>query len=286
LAGTVARTSALVIRKQAASRSHVFLARAEHVGYLKQGTLAVPDPAGDDLTAIAEAGIRASSDAPLRTNGLTFISQKPVAALVPAADLQTLDPARIDAEAVAAHVALRKSGAQEFRTLLVPAEPHSSRGRVDRPFVSVLHVDDLGVVAWDEALAYSPTTPGVVAHSGQLIVSLLNPKKLRATVIPDDVEVVACSSEFGVFATNCDPYEVLVLLHHPLVRAQLAPLGRGTSSSRRRIDEEDVLNIYAPQMPALELRKRARALRTLMSEMRRTRLGVAAALTGDYSSSE
>ena len=62
---------------------------------------------------------------------------------------------------------------------------------------------------------------------------------------------VQASAEFGVFTTDHDPYAVLGLLYSPLVRAQLRPLGTGTSSSRRRIDAEDVLSVIVPAHPAL-----------------------------------
>jgi hypothetical protein len=111
----------------------------------------------------------------------------------------------------------------------------------------VLHVDDLGIVAWRDARIYRPATPGVTARGGEIIVSLLNPRRFRATVIPRRYSVVECSAEFGVFETRQDPYAVLALMQHPLVRAQLAPLGRGTSSSRRRIEPDDVLRVLVPR---------------------------------------
>src|SRR5205823_8243415 len=102
-----------------------------------------------------------------------------------------------------------------------------------------------------------------------LIFALLNPRKLRATVIPADVGRVLCSSEFGVFeAIGCDPYEPLVLLHHPLVRAQLAPLGRGTSSSRRRIGPNDLLEVLAPRLSRDDLAALARKLESALTQLR------------------
>ena len=54
LGGTTAKTSALFLRRGPSSRSHVFLARADHVGYVKQGGGVVHDPEGNDLPAIAD----------------------------------------------------------------------------------------------------------------------------------------------------------------------------------------------------------------------------------------
>jgi hypothetical protein len=131
--------------------------------------------------------------------------------------------------------------------LLKPRKARRVKSAPDIPFVSVLHVDDFGVIDWTEAHGYRPSTPGVVASGGDLVISMLNPRKFRAAVIPPRYKEVECSAEFGVFQTTENPYGVLALLQDPRVRAQFAPLGRGTSSSRRRIDFNDVLSIVVPK---------------------------------------
>jgi hypothetical protein len=283
LAGTVARTSALVLRKQAAQRGHVFLGRAEHVGYLKQGPISVPDPAGNDLPAIADAAEKALSRK-IAVAGVRFVSRRPLAAIVPARDIVTLDPAQVDPRAVAARGALRKNGIP-FRDMLRVAQRRQGLAlrrqglAVEEgvPFVSVLHIDDLGAVAWHESCAYRPSTPGLEARSGDVIFSLLNPRKLRATVIPVGIERVLCSSEFGVFEPLRDPHEVLVLLHHPSVRDQLAPMGRGTSSSRRRIKSEDLLEVLAPRVSSARLAPLAVEVREALGGLMHASSAVASA---------
>ena len=128
------------------------------------------------------------------------------------------------------------------------------------PFVSVLHVDDLGAVDWQAAREHAPTTPGVLADPGELIVSLLNPARLRATVVPPG-EPLQISAEFGVFESTVDPYAVLGLLYSPAVRAQLRPLGTGTSSSRRRITADDVLSLVVPKLAPSTMDNLARSVR-------------------------
>ncbi len=91
---------------------------------------------------------------------------------------------------------------------------------------------------------------------------------MRATVIPDDVGAVLCFSEFGVFEPLVGPYEVLVILRHPLVRAQLAPLGRGTSSLRRRIGSSDLLDVLAPRLPSRQLASLAADVREALNQVR------------------
>jgi type I restriction enzyme M protein len=271
LAGTVAKTSALVLRKESRRHGAVFLGRVEHVGYLKQGTVSVPDPKGDELPVVCDAGVTA-----LRRHGreadptqVEFLSRDPLAALVPIEGLETLDPARVDPGVVSSRAVLSGANGVPFRKLLRPVRRRQVRANDEvSAFISVLHIDDLGAVAWHEALAYRPSTPGQLAEPGDLIFSLLNPRKLRAAVIPEEFGAVLCSSEFGVFEPIYgDPYEALVLLHHPLVRAQLAPLGRGTSSSRRRIGPGDLLDVLAPRLSHEELSKLASELQSALAGM-------------------
>jgi hypothetical protein len=159
--------------------------------------------------------------------------------------------------------------------MLQPVKRRQCKANGTLPFVSVLHIDDLGAVAWHEARAYRPSTPGLEARPNEIIFSLLNPRKLRATVIPTDVGSVFCSSEFGVFESVGDPYEKLVLLHHPLVRAQLVPLGRGTSSSRRRITPEDLLDVLVPRLSTIQLASYATNVRDSLDALRRASISAA-----------
>jgi N-6 DNA Methylase len=293
LAGTVARTSAVVIRKQAASRSTVFIARADHVGYLKQSGAPVTDPAGDDLLAITDRGLASWSDEQLTAEvervGVVFVSERPLAAFVAREGLASVDPGRIDPASLTARAELRESGGPCFSAMLRAVRRRATRAQPNTPFVSVLHVNDLGAVRWHEAAYYRPTTPGQMAYPGEILVSLLNPSKLRACVVPEDYEEILCSSEFGIFTTDDDPWEMLVLLHDERVKLQLAPLGRGTSSSRRRIEPQDLLDLHAPLVEPDELAARGATVRASLDMIRVATLQIAAtyssALSGRASNS-
>lgn len=239
-AGTMAKTSVVFLRRARSKGARVFLARADHVGHvMKQGAVTM-DPEGDDLPQLSVVvrdviGAQAEAD----DNGARVLSIDPSL-------LTSLDASSIDGDAIRARHDAAAAGGCEFSQVL-----HGSRKRRTAleggvPFVSVLHVDELGNVDWVQAESYRPTNPGIIARAGQILVSLLNPAKFRATVIPDGYSLVHCSPEFGVFDAQIDPYAALALLQHPLVRAQIAPLGRGTSSSRRRIESDDVLRLIAP----------------------------------------
>jgi len=74
-------------------------------------------------------------------------------------------------------------------------------------------------------------------------------------------------AEFGVFRAVVDPYAVLGLLQNPRVRAQLRPLGTGTSSSRRRIVTEDVLSVVVPRLDPAGLDRLGDAVRTAAAQV-------------------
>ncbi len=244
LSGTVAKTSAVFLRRGAPPRSHrVVLARVEHVGYLRQAGRAAPDPDGNQLPAVATLvrdGLAAPSDS------VVVACEAPLVVIAPADGIRDLDPSRLDPAAMEARQTLLAAGGVSLGEYLT-ARPARHCRHITTPFVSVLHVDDLGAVDWHAAREHTPTTRGVLAKPGELIVSLLNPARLRATVIPKG-EPLQISSEFGVFESTVDPYAVLGLLYSPGVRAQLRPLGSGTSSSRRRITADDVLSLVVPKL--------------------------------------
>ncbi|MCQ3808838.1 MAG: N-6 DNA methylase [Acidimicrobiaceae bacterium] len=236
-AGTTAKTSVLFLRKGARQSNQVFLARADHVGHImKKGTKAV-DPNGNDLPSIAH-NIGQLLEGGSKNEGKVVS--------VDGTRLTRIDAATLDPEALIAERQLKAAGGKPFATLLVTKRRHRTKVQESVPFISVLHVDELGNVDWAKANRYRPTTPGIMARGEQIIVSLLNPAKFRATVIPHDLDRVHCSAEFGIYESSINPYATLALLQHRLVRAQIAPLGRGTSSSRRRIDADGVLELIAP----------------------------------------
>jgi type I restriction enzyme M protein len=253
LSGTAARTCAVFIRKSP-NRGSTVLARIDHVGFLKQSGKAVPDPSGSDIPAVLNR-IRSALSAHQDGEALTRTADTSFVVSVPTHGLRSVDPNRLDPEAVKSRNRILASGGVELRTYLRPYPRRRLKSRASLPFVSVLHVDNYGTIDWNEACSYRPITPGQEARAGDLLVSLLNPSKLRAAVVPQDFPVVECSSEFGVFEPFEDPYAILAILYSPTVRAQLKPLGSGTSNSRRRITPEDVLSLTVPNYSAAEFRR-------------------------------
>ncbi|MCY3585281.1 MAG: N-6 DNA methylase [Acidimicrobiaceae bacterium] len=239
-AGTTAKTSVTFLRKSASeSKKHVFLARADHVGFVMSKGSPAPDPDGDDLPVLA-AEIRHAVADPATWRPSQQVTRRRLA------ELANLDASTLDVDAEAARASLKDAGGLEAGTILRCDGKRRTRMTHDLPFVSILHVDELGAVDWHRASIHRPVTPGQLAEPGDLLVSLLNPRKFRAAVVPESTGPIQCSAEFGVYQSDIDPYAALVLLQHPLVRRQIAPLGRGTSSSRRRIDASEVLSLILP----------------------------------------
>jgi hypothetical protein len=260
MSGTAARTSAVFLRRRGAGvgdRRRVVLARVQHVGYVTRVGRPVPDPAGNDLPTLAPLVVGA-----VRPDGepLEVVSDTPLVVVADPATLDSLDPSRLDPAAVAARRSVSDAGGVRLAEYVTAVPPRRCR-QAAAPFVSVLHVDDLGCVDWHAAARHMPATPGVRAEPGELIVSLLNPANLRAAVIPPGPGVQV-SAEFGVFQSTVDPYVVLALLHSPPVRAQLRPLGTGTSSSRRRIGPHAVLALVVPKLDPAAMDGLATAVRS------------------------
>lgn len=270
LSGTVAKTSAVFLQKKSAVARTV-LARVEHVGFLRQAGKAAPDPAGSELPDVV-SGVAKALTLGEHPEPLVQVSEVPLVASVASHALSSLDPSRIDPSALASRGRLEDAGGIRLGELLVSHRKRPQKDRdADLAFVSVLHVDALGVVSWPDAESYAPITAGQVAHSGEILVSLLNPSKLRAAVVPALRDRVVCSSEFGVFESLADPYAVLGLLYHPDVQAQLKPLGRGTSSSRRRISPHDVLDLVVPRLTSDEMALLGAAVAEAMVQVERGR---------------
>jgi hypothetical protein len=213
-------------------------------------------------------------------DGLTVVSQSPLVAVADIDELATFEPSRLDPVAVTARRSLTEAGGVRLAEYLTAVVPRRCR-QVTSPFVSVLHVDDLGIVDWHAARAHAPVTAGILAEPGELLVSLLNPATLRATVVPAG-EPVQVSAEFGVFSCTVDPYAVLALLYSPSVRAQLRPLGAGTSNSRRRIGPDDVLALVVPKVDPSTMDDLAATVRSAHQDVAaaRSRLHTAYGLHG------
>lgn len=251
ITGTVAKTSFVCLQKQEQrDESPVFMAVANHVGYVKKGTVEIPDPDGDDLPVIA-AAYRNFAQAPQQSRGV--LSHHPMIVSVTYSELHesftphTYHPDRASAEQTIASLNGESRCLQDVASLAKPElAAHTERTRY---FISVLHVDEKSNVDWDAAASHAPSSKGLRCHPNDIIFSCLNPSKIRVTVIPDDTDgEILCSTEFAILRAQPteDPYFIALALKAKTSQRQIIPLARGTSSSRRRVRERDLLSVILP----------------------------------------
>lgn len=228
------------------------MAVANHVGYLKKGNLVQSDPDGNDLEIIANRYAEYCAASKLTGQMQKGFSESPLIFSIAGSELlSNWDPSAYDLDraVVRTKVLQLRPNCAILRDLLVPRNgPTLQRNHETRYFVSVLHVDEQSCVAWQSARSYHPKSKGIVCASGDILYSCINPSTPRATVIPKDIQgQVLCSSEFAVFRPiREDPYFIALALKSELSTKQLAPIARGTSSSRRRVSVEDVLDTLIP----------------------------------------
>ena len=233
LGGTVAKTSFLLIRREATPVSTpIYVASASHVGFLKRSNRRVADPGGNDLPAIVEdwraaAPARGARVGPWRDHERLVVRQLLHGDAGLEADART--PLRELADRVRA-LAPRAAS---------PGQLH----------ISVLDIDPTGLIDVIAARRNRPVTPGITCASGDVLVSCINPAIWRVAVVPslEGVEW-ACSAELLVLRPRPgrDPWALGLALHHGSVIAAVRSLAGGTSSSRQRVDKQRVLDVAVP----------------------------------------
>jgi len=253
ISGTVAKTSFILLQKhglETLPQCSVFVAVAEHVGFLKKGTVEVPDPQGNDLIEIAREYIAFVPD---DTQEIKEISKTPSISAVPYTRFtNTLVAQAFSADRQHANLSIRSlgNGSKRLGELAYLNRKKSQQWSKETEFfISVLHLDDRSTVDWPAATSHRPQTPGTRCLPGDVIFSCINPRKSRVAVIPEDiVGEVLCSTEFAVLRPKpgVNPYLLTLALRTDLVRRQVIPLAHGTSSSRRRVNPRDLLSIYVP----------------------------------------
>lgn len=267
LSGTAAKTSFLVLRRPEGKSSpgEVFLARSEHVGYTQRAGQLAADPEGNDLPEIAAAFAAHTSGFSVPIGGWS---------VVPAAAMQR------DLDANRTVSVVGREGVPRLADLATSRPKRARiRGERDSYFLSILHVGGDCLVDWVSARNYAPKTPGRECREGDVLVSCLNPQIPRVAFIPKGAGDGLCSAEFAVLQpANVDAARLALLLRTDEMTRYLASAGRGTSSSRRRIDVNQILD--AP-IPSVELTdETAEGFRFAVEADRRARVELARILEG------
>ena len=233
LGGTVAKTSFVILRKVATPcLSAHFKAEARHVGFLKRGNRRVPDPEGNDLPSIAKAFRQ-------------FLSESEAAP----------SDWRPPSASNAVHDVLAGGAATVNSTVRSMAEVVRARAQQpnkdERAFhLSILDVDHTGFVDIIAAGQNDPLSRGIACRSGDVVVSCINPRHWRVTVVPELSGDWSCSSEFLVLRPRkgglTASLNLALRLHHSRVRQAAREAATGTSSSRQRIPKHALLDVELP----------------------------------------
>jgi hypothetical protein len=121
---------------------------------------------------------------------------------------------------------------------------------------------------------YTPKTPGVPVHPGEVLLSRINPRIPRALVVPDLGQRILCSSEFEVMRPKkgVDPYMIAFLLLSRMAQTQIQSLTSGTSASHNRVKTKELAQLSLPvprsgSQPAKELKRQVAQYRQVLAAM-------------------
>jgi type I restriction enzyme S subunit len=185
-----------------------------------------------------------------------------VSGLLPSGGFSTRVPAqlirgRLDADGYhpeLREISLRASGQPLFRQLpelveiVTDQRERVKGGNSLLAYISILHVDTRGFIDFDAAASHTPESDGRECFPGDVLLSGINPAANRIGVCPDRQGRLACSPEFSILRPSGDvtaDYLAFALRSIPCLH-QLIHLGQGTSSSRRRIEEVELRDLWVP----------------------------------------
>jgi len=230
LGGTVAKTSFLVLRRNALGPERsLFVGVARHIGFLKRGNRRVQDPGGNDADRIATSFAKGEKRDGER-------SWRSFDRLVAGAMVHRPR----EGHAMAAR--------RELRSLVQPVREFVTvpEGEDNGHFhVSILDVDETGLIEVTLAARNRPVTKALRCEPGDIVVSCLNPKIWRVACIPNVPGTWSCSPEFTVLRPRNprQAWAIYVGLHRGSAMQAVQALAGGTSSSRQRVEKGEVLGV-------------------------------------------
>ncbi len=240
LGGTVAKTSFLIVRKNSGTADlPLYVAIAKHVGFVKRGNRRIRDVCGNDLIAIARDFLGGKAD-----KGALVDSWRSLDRLVPAAICHTGSAKGGGAEQYSAPL-------RHFVQVLRDFESINPNSGSQHFHISVLDVDETGLINIIAAAENKPVTRGLSCKPGDIIVSCINPKIWRVALIPDVEGRWTCSPEFLVLRPKSEDlaWPIYFSLHLGSVIGHVQSMAGGTSSSRQRVEKEQLLRLDVPVKP-------------------------------------
>jgi len=247
-AGTRTKTAVLAVRNSQPKRSYpVFFAESYDLGFQVSKRKGVPvkkSTGKNDLPKILnayqknEAAKNHSSSSLGRWIELDPSSRE---AWTPRSIL--FDPRTVSGASDCKLIALKELTAGPIKR---QTRSHGS----DNYFISILHIFGEGILDIPGIKNYEPITPGVPVNPGEVIISRINPRIPRATVVPELGRPLLCSSEFEVIKPKeaVSPYLLCFFLLSPSVQVQIQSLTAGTSASHSRIKPGRILDVLVPDV--------------------------------------
>jgi hypothetical protein len=218
LGGTVAKTSFLVIHKSPKNiKAKIYIGTANHVGFLKKGNNKIIDKKGNDLELIEQE----------------IISKKISVGIYANIEMA------FKREYCKNNLFVKNNNILIREYLKYPV--------CDKYFhISILDIDETGFINFEKVINNSPITKPLLCKPYDVLISCINPRIWRATIIPNIKKYIwTCSSEFAVF--RCKNIEESVKFYFSVMqkkfREKALSYAKGTSSSRQRINKKDLMNI-------------------------------------------
>lgn len=250
-AGTRTNTCILILQKKKSENS-MFMADCKDLGYVVKEKAGVPVKIEQGQN---EMSLIASSLTSIKNTRI--LSEKPSVTLINKNELlgNILKPSFYAVERFKTIESLKKNtpvgfeveplkNVVEFTTKLKKSYLVNNEIR----HISVLHINANCTIDFSEVEKYKPICKGRECDEGEIIISKLNPRIPRMSVVPTYDKKLVCSNEFEIMKCKgiIGPYVLCFLLKSENVSKQIENLTSGTSSSHSRIKREQLADILIP----------------------------------------
>lgn len=250
-AGTRTNTCILILQKKQSSQP-MFMADCKDLGYIVKEKAGVPvkiEQGQNEMNLIAKSLTSAINE--------KIILEKPSVTLINKNELlgNVLKPSFYAVERFKTIESLKTNTSAGFKVEplknVVEFTTKSKKSYLvnnEIRHISVLHINANCTIDFSEVENYDPICKGRECDEGEVIISKLNPRIPRMSVIPSYDKKLVCSNEFEIMKCKgiIGPYVLCFLLKSQNVSKQIENLTSGTSSSHSRIKREQLADILIP----------------------------------------
>ena len=251
-AGTRTNTCILILQKKQSDNQKMFMADCKNLGYVVKEKAGVPvkiQQGKNEMNSIVKVLATVKNTKILsETPSVTFIKKDELLGNV-------LRPSFYAADRYKTIEILKKNIPAGFEVEplknVVDFTTKSKKSYLvnnEIRHISILHINANCTIDFGEVERYQPICKGRECNEGELIISKLNPRIPRMSVIPHYNKKLVCSNEFEIMRSKgiIGPYALCFLLKSQNVMKQIENLTSGTSSSHSRIKIEQLADILIP----------------------------------------